>query len=105
MTFRILGLALVGAGSYIGAMRVLIVGCGYVGTALGQELAGQGLTVFGLRRSPAGAADLRSAGIIPLSGDVTCPEDLARLLRRMAPKLRLQDASTIDHLLNRGDRR
>jgi nucleoside-diphosphate-sugar epimerase len=33
-------------------MRVLIAGCGYVGTELGIRLAGEGLRVWGLRRSP-----------------------------------------------------
>ncbi len=32
--------------------RVLIAGCGYVGTALGRELAARGDQVFGLRRRP-----------------------------------------------------
>jgi nucleoside-diphosphate-sugar epimerase len=32
-------------------LKVLIAGCGYVGTALGLELAAQGNTVWGLRRS------------------------------------------------------
>ena len=34
--------------------RVLIAGCGYVGTALGARLAREGATVWGLRRSAAG---------------------------------------------------
>ncbi|MDX1657983.1 MAG: SDR family oxidoreductase [Nitriliruptorales bacterium] len=38
-------------------MRVLIAGCGYVGTALGLELAGDGHEVFGLRRDPGGLPD------------------------------------------------
>lgn len=32
--------------------RIVIAGCGYVGTALGLELAGEGHDVFGLRRDP-----------------------------------------------------
>ncbi|MSU33827.1 MAG: SDR family oxidoreductase [Pedosphaera sp.] len=60
-------------------MRVLIIGCGYVGTALGERLVRCGHTVFGLRRSIAGAADLSAAGIHPLTGDVTRPGDLATL--------------------------
>ena len=54
-------------------MRVLIVGCGYLGQAAGAALAQQGHEVFGLRRSSAGGAELLGAGIIPLIGDVTKP--------------------------------
>lgn len=54
-----------------GRVRVLIVGCGYVGLPLGAELARRGHEVFGLRRSADGEAELRAAGIQPLVGDVT----------------------------------
>lgn len=57
-------------------MRVLIAGCGYVGLQAGKELARQGHLVYGLRRSSAGEADLRAAGIAPLAGDITRPETL-----------------------------
>lgn len=60
-------------------MRVLIVGCGYVGIPLGAELVRQGHEVFGLRRSAEGGEELKIAGIQPLAGDITRPEDLARL--------------------------
>jgi nucleoside-diphosphate-sugar epimerase len=60
-------------------MRVLIVGCGYVGLPLGLELARQGHEVFGLRRSNAGDAELMAGGLKPLAADITRPEDLARL--------------------------
>ena len=60
-------------------MRVLIVGCGYVGLPLGAELRRQGHEVFGLRRSHSADADLAAAGIKPLTGDVTKPETLAKL--------------------------
>lgn len=60
-------------------MRVLIVGCGYVGLPLGIELVKQGHEVFGLRRSIAGEAELIAAGLKPLAADITRPEDLARL--------------------------
>ena len=60
-------------------MRVLIVGCGYVGLPLGAELLRQGHAVFGLRRS--GADELRAAGIGPLRADVTRVETLATLPR------------------------
>ena len=60
-------------------MRVLIVGCGYVGLPLGAELVRQGHEVFGLRRSVEGCDELKAAGIQPLAGDITRPEDLAGL--------------------------
>ena len=60
-------------------MRVLIVGCGYVGIPLGAELVKLGHEVFGLRRSADGDAELTAAGIQPLVGDITRAEDLAKL--------------------------
>jgi nucleoside-diphosphate-sugar epimerase len=66
-------------------MRVLIVGCGYVGMSLGEELARQGHEVFGLRRGVGGEAEvlaegvIRSVGIQPVLGDITQPGDLAKL--------------------------
>lgn len=60
-------------------MRVLIVGCGYVGLPLGVELIRQGHEVFGLRRSA--AEELKSAGITPLMADVTVPESFSGLPR------------------------
>jgi len=62
-------------------MRVLIVGCGYVGLALGAELIRQGHEVFGLRRSAAAEKELQAAGIKPLVADITRPETLAKLPR------------------------
>ena len=63
-------------------MRVLIVGCGYVGLPLGAELVRQGHEVFGLRRSASAAIELKAAGIQPLAGDVTKPETLVELPRQ-----------------------
>ena len=57
-------------------MRVLIVGCGYVGLPLGVELVKQGHEVFGLRRSAAAAEELKAAGITPLHADITKLETL-----------------------------
>ncbi len=62
-------------------MRVLIVGCGYVGVPLGADLVRLGHEVFGLRRSPAAESELKAAGILPLIGDVSRPEMLATLPR------------------------
>ncbi len=60
-------------------MRLLVAGCGYVGTALGKLLASDGHTVYGLRRNPASlpypirpvAADLSS-----MLAPETLPEEL-----------------------------
>jgi nucleoside-diphosphate-sugar epimerase len=60
-------------------MRVLIVGCGYVGLPLGTELVRQGHEVFGLRRSDPAESGFQAAGIKPLRADITKPEDLTRL--------------------------
>lgn len=62
-------------------MRVLIVGCGYVGLPLGAELVRLGHEVFGLRRNSAAESELKAAGIQPLIGDVTKFETLAKLPR------------------------
>jgi nucleoside-diphosphate-sugar epimerase len=60
-------------------MRVLIVGCGYVGLPLGAELARLGHEVFGLRRNVSAENELKAAGIQPLFADVTKPEELKKV--------------------------
>src|SRR5581483_2309639 len=60
-------------------MRVLIVGCGYVGIPLGAELMRRGHEVFGLRRTSTAAAELNAAGIRPVFGDITQAADLTHL--------------------------
>lgn len=60
-------------------MRVLIVGCGYVGMALGAELSRKGHQVFGLRRTSDGHDQMRAAGIHPLAADITRREQLDAL--------------------------
>ena len=62
-------------------MRVLIVGCGYVGLPLGAELVRLGHEVYGLRRNVASENELKVAGITPLIADITKPETLATLPR------------------------
>ncbi|HVU28582.1 MAG TPA: SDR family oxidoreductase [Verrucomicrobiae bacterium] len=57
-------------------MRVLIVGCGYVGLPLGVELVRLGHEVFGLRRNPASETELKTAGIQPLFANITQPDSL-----------------------------
>ncbi len=54
-------------------MRVLIVGCGYVGVQLGAQLVRQGHSVWGLRRSGRSDPELQRAGIVPLRTDITAP--------------------------------
>jgi nucleoside-diphosphate-sugar epimerase len=52
-------------------MRVLIVGCGYVGLPLGAALVGQGHQVVGIRRVAGGEVAMREAGMEPWIGDIT----------------------------------
>ena len=61
-------------------VRALIIGCGYVGAALGARLVREGHEVVGVRRSVAGT-ELDAAGIHALAADITVPEHLARLPR------------------------
>ncbi|HEX3857755.1 MAG TPA: SDR family oxidoreductase [Verrucomicrobiae bacterium] len=60
-------------------MRVLIVGCGYVGLPLGAELVWLGHEVFGLRRNSSAENELKAAGIQPLFADMTKPDELKKL--------------------------
>ncbi len=55
--------------------RVLIAGCGYVGTALGEQLFEDGHEVWGLRRKPT----RMPAGIQPLAADLAAPRSLIEL--------------------------
>ena len=47
--------------------------------ALGSELVRRGHKVFGLRRTEVGEDELKAIGITPLKGDITKPDDFARL--------------------------
>lgn len=60
-------------------MRVLVVGCGYVGLPLAVELAKRGHNVSSLRRSTAVDGRLRQEGVTPLHGDITQPGSLGPL--------------------------
>jgi len=60
-------------------MRVLIIGCGYIGTALAHELARGGHEVYAMQRTESRYPELEAAGLIPVRGDVTEPATLARL--------------------------
>jgi len=55
--------------------RVLIAGCGYVGTALAAHLAADGHSVFGLRRTLVHMP----AGVTPIAADLTEPASLTAL--------------------------
>lgn len=52
-------------------MRVLIIGCGYVGLPLGAELVRLGHEVFGVRRSTEGENEMKAVGIQPLVADIS----------------------------------
>lgn len=89
-------------------VRVLIAGCGYVGTALGLELAAAGAEPHGLRRSVEGLP----AGIAPVAADLLDRSSLEAVPRRLdavvyaaSPDGRDEDAYEaayvrgLDHLL------
>jgi nucleoside-diphosphate-sugar epimerase len=62
-------------------MRVLIIGCGYIGLPLGKKLVRLGHKVFGLRRNTAAKNELKSAGLKPIFADITKFEELKKLPR------------------------
>lgn len=55
--------------------RVLIAGCGYVGSQLARRLVGDGVRVWGLRRS----AEVGIEGVETVRADLTDPRSLAEL--------------------------
>jgi nucleoside-diphosphate-sugar epimerase len=57
------------------AERVLVVGCGYVGTALAMRLVGEGHLVWGLRRDPRKLP----TSVTGVEGDVRVPNTLRNL--------------------------
>ena len=61
-------------------MRILIVGCGYVGLALGRRLSSSGAEVLGLRRRDDPDGAMAAAGIRAMQGDLTKPQDLEKIL-------------------------
>ena len=74
-------------------MRVLIAGCGYVGSVLASELVAAGHEVFGLRRDPSGLP----RGVIPLAADLlvldslnAVPEGIDYVVYTAAPDARGQ---------------
>jgi nucleoside-diphosphate-sugar epimerase len=61
------------------AVRVLIIGCGYVGLPLGAELIRLGHEVCGVTRSDKNHTALKSCSIQPLLADITKRPDLDKL--------------------------
>lgn len=53
-------------------MRLLIAGCGYVGSALATAVAADGHPVWGLKRTPEGLPE----GVTPVAADLTDPSSL-----------------------------
>lgn len=60
-------------------MRVLIIGCGYIGLPLGEELIRQGHDVVGIGRTAADRPELRAAGIRGVNADMTRPDSLRQV--------------------------
>jgi nucleoside-diphosphate-sugar epimerase len=60
-------------------MRVLVGGCGWLGTALATALVARGDRVTGIRRDPARAAALSALGVTPLALDLAAPGAVERL--------------------------
>lgn len=60
-------------------MKVVILGCGYVGLELGAQLVDAGHEVVGVRRSADGIAAIADAGFEAVRADVTDPASLARV--------------------------
>lgn len=60
-------------------MKVLIVGCGYIGIALGAELVRHDHAVWGLRRTSRADSQLAAAGIRPIFADLSNPSSLEQL--------------------------
>ena len=59
--------------------RILIAGCGYVGTALALRLLDGGHEVHGLRRR----ASILPAGVVPIAADLADPASLGALPRKL----------------------
>jgi nucleoside-diphosphate-sugar epimerase len=60
-------------------MRILIAGCGYVGTAFGEEMSKSGHEVWGLRRDAHALRAVESKGIRPFPADLLSPSTLKGL--------------------------
>ena len=60
-------------------MKLLIAGCGYLGTLLGQELTKSGHEVWGLRRDWMALRELEKIGIRPVQANLLSPDTLKDL--------------------------
>ncbi len=60
-------------------MNVLIAGCGYLGTALGERIVSSGGKAWGLRRDPEALKVLASKGITPVQADLLDPASLKKI--------------------------
>ena len=60
-------------------MRVVVLGCGYVGIELGRQLVDRGHDVVGVRRSESGLRAIEGAGFEGVQADVTDAESVAAL--------------------------
>ncbi|RLB56698.1 MAG: hypothetical protein DRJ42_02620 [Deltaproteobacteria bacterium] len=84
--------------------RILIVGCGHLGSAIGIRLAAQGHGVWGMRRDPSKLP----MNLNPVEGDVTIPNTLRRIpdvdlvLYLVRPDR--DDEATLSGTLTRGPR-
>ncbi|MGE5713137.1 MAG: SDR family NAD(P)-dependent oxidoreductase [Betaproteobacteria bacterium] len=69
----------------LGRPRLLIIGCGDIGLRIVSRLAAR-FRLIALTSTPARAARLRAAGIVPIVGDLDHRQSLGRL-RGLAPRL------------------
>jgi len=60
-------------------MRVLVAGCGWLGTAVARALVARGDRVTAIRRDPGRAAALAELGVTPLAVDLASPGAADRL--------------------------
>ncbi|MFB6232926.1 MAG: SDR family oxidoreductase [Haloarculaceae archaeon] len=60
-------------------MRVVILGCGYIGIELGRQLTDAGHDVTGVRRSDSGCQAIEDAGFSAHQADLTDSDDVAGL--------------------------
>lgn len=60
-------------------MKILIAGCGYLGTALGEKLVRLGDEVWGLRRDEEALKKNSEKGIQPFKADLLAPDTLKNL--------------------------
>jgi nucleoside-diphosphate-sugar epimerase len=82
-------------------MRIVLIGSGYVGSAVGEAFLARGHNVSGSSRSDEAANQLRAIGIEPVSVDIGDPRSLQAALANAdaavyAVQYRGQDAATVE---------